>query len=136
MKKFLPDFPEPPWAGTQWLDLEASFLAFGDERGQHPIGREFRVFAGGGSNPCLHFYWPEDAFEEFTNPSAENWRELLREASQIEDSLKEHLIETACKAARAVDQEVVWSVDFALDRSGIWWVIDMAHARDSWHPRH
>jgi hypothetical protein len=38
--------------------------------------------------------------------------------------------------ARKVSAELpgAWSVDFALGENGIWYLIDMALAKDSWHP--
>jgi len=41
----------------------------------------------------------------------------------------------ALRAVRAVGKGS-WSVDFALDANGKWWLIDMALAADSWHPTH
>jgi hypothetical protein len=121
-----------------WLDLDAPFSAFGDERGQHPIAHEWRVFAGGGTPPCTHFYWPEGAIEDHA-PSVEDWRTQRNAMEQIPALSLGQLVVLAESAVRAVnggDAGPRWSVDFARDRAGLWWLIDMALASASWHPAH
>jgi hypothetical protein len=124
----------------QWLDLDAAFTAFAwNNNSGHPIAREFRVFMGGDAEPCIHFYWPEDAIDG-NKPSREDWRVLLAEARILTAEEAETLANWAEQAVTAVnatlDQPDRWSVDFAQDRDGSWWLIDMARARDSWHPEH
>jgi D-alanine-D-alanine ligase-like ATP-grasp enzyme len=41
----------------------------------------------------------------------------------------------ALKAVQAIGEHC-WSVDFAQDEAGKWWLIDMARAESSWHPKH
>ena len=113
----------------EFLDLPAPFTAF---RG-HPIAREWRLFASQSQVVCEHFYWPEEAFEGGW-ASVKEWREMLKGLSSPPPELNE-LREMALQATQAIGQGE-WSVDFAQDRAGKWWLIDMAVARKSWHPDH
>jgi hypothetical protein len=118
----------------RWLDLDASFEAFG-WRGNpgHPIAREWRLFATAEGVECVHFYWPEHAIEEH-NPTEENWRELLAEMAS--EPVPAELTEVAVRAAAVCDACPMWSVDFAQDIHGRWYLIDMAEGDKSWHPEH
>lgn len=113
----------------EWIDIDARFSAFGYHISglKHPIGPEWRVFAREGTTLCHHFYWPEDAIEQ---PSAPDWRQRLRKMAE------QPVPEVVLQAARAVSAQLegAWSVDFAQDRAGQWWLIDMADAVQSWHP--
>lgn len=128
----------------EWLDLRHDFTAFGG----HPIAREWRFFVQNrfvetppeleilGYGPskrmhasirCCHFYWPEDAIQR---PSRKDWQEVLYQTSVplVPGSAEYCLI--GCSAIRAAEacQEhgEGWSVDFAQDVRGKWWLIDMA----------
>jgi hypothetical protein len=117
----------------EWLDLPAGFTCFSG----HPISREWRFFAHQTAVLCEHFYWPEDAFESYAEWSKEmpgNWRGILRAQSKPPDDLVV-LRSMALKACQAIGKGT-WSADFAADRSGKWWLTDMATAESSWHPDH
>lgn len=122
----------------EWLDLDAPFAAFGYGGEGHPIAREWRLFARPDCVECAHFYWPEAAIDGH-DPTVLEWRALRAEMAQDRTALP-HLEEMAQAAVSAVSQAVehtqAWSVDFARDRTGKWWLIDMALARASWHPAH
>ena len=115
----------------QWLRLDHRFVAFGG----HPIASEWRVFASAERVECIHFYWEEDAIRFFGSKGVkepDNWVDQLRlQRKQRLPAL--HLLK-AVKAAKACPASRYWSVDFALDRDGSHWLIDMATAAASWHP--
>jgi hypothetical protein len=119
------------WMFREFLTIGHSFIGFGGL----PIGREWRFFADQDGVKCHHFYWPQEAFERgFGVP--DDWREKLAILSvEPDDATLEMLSAMALKAVRAIGENC-WSVDFALDESGKWWLIDMARAGSSWHPKH
>lgn len=128
----------------EFLRLDSRYTAFGGL----PVAREFRFFAGRSQVTCHHPYWPseaievqdggEDAFSNFhpvLDARPANWRELhadtFRPLSAEEHAL---LSAWAMRAADACcDLAACWSVDFAQDAEGRWWLIDMADAERSWH---
>lgn len=112
----------------EWLDLEAPFVAFGG----HPIANEWRVFASGDRVHCYHFYWPEEAISYFPSEEPEHWQEQLRRMSEA--LMPFSLLEMARMAASLCPESKAWSVDFAKDKQGLWWLIDMAEAKASRHP--
>jgi hypothetical protein len=128
----------------EWVDINARFRAFDGL----PIGREYRVFATPEAELCEHFYWPEKAIEEGRGqPTALDgsdlpgsmWREELGALDSLDTADRRRLREAAITAAAAlaggdVDDGAAWSVDFAQDTSGEWWLLDAALAADSWHP--
>jgi len=119
------------WMLREFLTIGHSFTAFGGL----PIGREWRFFADQDGLKCHHFYWPEGAFEKLYN-APEGWREKLAALSVEPDAeTLQTLSDMALKAARAIGEHC-WSVDFAQDETGKWWLIDMARAESSWHPKH
>lgn len=111
----------------RWLRLDAPFTAFGG----HPIAREWRYFVSDGAVTCSHFYWPEDAIH---SPSRPEWRSVLANMAEREPPPK--LSAMARRAAKVCPDLTEWSVDFACDQAGRWWLIDMANGEQSWHPTH
>ena len=61
-----------------------------------------------------------------------DWRDLLAESHVLSAEDLAALDRMAFRAARACGGGK-WSVDFALDRAGKFWLIDMAVAEDSYH---
>lgn len=118
------------WMVREWLDLDAPFAAF-DE---HPIANEWRFFASPTKIHCRHFYWPTAAMQFWNRfgGEPEGWREALRKMNSRNPPLR--LYEWAKVAASVCQDFPTWSVDFAKDKSGKWWLIDMAQASSSWHP--
>lgn len=116
----------------KWLDLPAAFSAFGG----HPISVEWRIFASQDAVRCEHFYWPEEAFEgrEWDRWLPKNWRGALKSISSSPRDIGD-LRDIAIQAVREIGHGE-WSVDFARDRRGKWWLTDMATAESSWHPEH
>lgn len=115
------------WLIREFLPLRSDFEAFNGL----PIGREWRLFADQDGAQCSHYYWPATAFrQEMDLP--EDWKERLA-ALSIEPPELAQLKDMATEAARAVGAHA-WSVDFAQDVTGKWWLLDMARAEQSWHP--
>ena len=111
----------------EFLTLDASFTAFHGL----PIAREWRFFADGEKVKCFHPYWPADVLKDHLG---------RKEWKKAKGTLADHhtipgcivaLSEMAVMAAGCVGGD--WSVDFAMDKNGKWWLIDCATARDSWH---
>jgi len=124
MKSFMQ--PEGPQVMMirEFLTLDAPFTAFNGL----PIAREWRIFANGERAICRHPYWPAEALEEHV--TADGWEAKLADMHVWpEDAGLEAM---AVTAARACGGEP-WSVDFARDVAGKWWLLDCAIAADSWH---
>lgn len=117
----------------QFLELDAPFRSFGFGDEGHPIAREWRLFATADGVVCRHFYWPEHAVED-GRPTDPNWRALLIDLAAQPPPTE--LDEMAVRAAAVCSEVKEWSVDFACDVHGKWWLIDMADADVSWHPDH
>lgn len=117
----------------EWIDIDHEFRAFDGL----PIGAEYRLIAGPDDVQCVHYYWPEESIRDADRPP-EEWQPL-RDAHAAGDVLPSVRV-VATRAARlanrhdALDPLELWSVDFARDADGEWWLIDMALAADSWHP--
>lgn len=130
----------------EFIDINALFCAFDGL----PIGREFRVFATPESVLCDHFYWPGEAISDGrgtpTSMDGEKelgeseWRQKLEVLENIQEDERADLHVAATDAALSLNtagempEDTAWSVDFAQDREGDWWLIDAALAEDSWHP--
>lgn len=118
----------------EWIDVDHEFRAFGDL----PIGVEFRVFATPDEHLCTHYYWPEDSIVR-TSEHESIWR---NRRDELEYARKPPWLGAAARGAafeadfqHGIDEpERAWSVDFARDEDGDWWIIDMALAKDSWRP--
>jgi len=113
----------------EFINIPPIFTAFSGL----PIGREWRIFASQESVLCEHFYWPQEAFERLPG-LPETWKADLEHLAAQRDGI-EDLKAMALRAAQAVGHGS-WSVDFAQDDSGKWWLIDMALSAASWHPEH
>lgn len=111
------------------LPLKHSFKAFNGL----PIARERRLFADQHRVYCSHPYWPENAFER-QRGLPEDWPAQLAELSvaPVADEC-DMLQRLSLDAVRAIG-EGAWSVDWAQDVNGKWWLLDMATAAASWHP--
>lgn len=55
-------------------------------------------------------------------------------ANSVEDPNPNSALHWLPAADAVASQDRAWSVDFARDETGDWWLIDMAVAADSWHP--
>ena len=110
----------------EWLDLRHEFTAFNGLA----ISREFRVFADNLRVFCVHPYWPKEAIKGYTDDP--NWEKKVDDLSVISPTTLISIGETAIAAAKAAEGGK-WSVDFAQDAAGKWWLTDMALAQSSYH---
>jgi hypothetical protein len=124
--KFWPFGPYPSaFMVRAWLDLAAPFTAFGG----HRVAREWRYFAAPDGVRCRHFYWPHEAIIDADD---DTWPVLLEVLSAQEPP--PGLALAAVRAANVLTASPEWSIDFAEDADGAWWLIDCATAETSWHP--
>lgn len=129
MKLWLSSEAPKAFMVREWLDLEAPFKAFA----KHPIAREWRFFADRNGELCRHFYWPEKAIKFYRKREApKDWERKRRMMENAGPSAGLSVL--ARQAAAAQEGEETWSIDFAKDKTGKWWLIDMALAKASWHP--
>lgn len=110
----------------EFIELDSLFTAFN----KMPIAPERRYFVRDGEVLCFHPYWIEDAIR---NPSIKDWEGPLRGVN-VQEACEILLLK---KHATTISKAVpgCWSVDFAKAKNGIWYFIDMADARLSWHPK-
>ncbi len=119
----------------QFLDLEAPFTAFAGM----PVARERRYFVADGEVVCHHPYWEDEENIEgglswgSRRAVPPRWREQLAELNA--EGLEVPLLTDYAKRVAAVVPGA-WSVDFAYARNEKWYLIDMALAERSWHPKH
>ena len=113
----------------QWINIAAPFSAFGG----HPIGHEWRYFVSGGAVACRHYYWPQMAIKFFAGLTPPpDWPTSLLALAHSTPPLDINAL--ALRAGLALqDRHDGWSVDFAKDDAGAWWLIDMARAERSFH---
>jgi len=115
----------------EFIYLSYRFRAFGGL----PIGCERRYFIRDGEVICHHPYWIKDAIKfyqqskNWENLPWEMWLKELNTESEIEVRILTNIAEMVGSILPGS-----WSVDFAKDRDGKWWLIDMALAEQSWHP--
>lgn len=111
----------------QFLNLESSFKAF---PGEMPINKERRYFIKDGNIICHHPYWPKEAF--YGRPDSEvGWREKLDVLNHETPEEIKHLTRLAEKVGEKLKD--FWSIDFAQDTFGVWYLIDMAVGEASYH---
>lgn len=123
--KFWLTFPPEALLVRQFLKLDASFSAFDGL----PIAREWRLFSDGEKILCAHPYWPKETIK-FKGKPPKYWKKQLAD-HHVRPSKFNDLKKIAIRIARACEGR--WSIDFAMDIYGIWWLIDMATMEDSWH---
>jgi len=121
----------------QFIPLEHRFCAF---RG-HPIAREYRFFTKNGRVCCRHFYWPKAAIADSINSLPKmpgikwDWeKDYEHIARPLSDGEYEYMEVATERVVRQMGPYKDWSVDWACDMNGDWWLIDMAIAQRSWHP--
>jgi len=125
MKFWLSGEPPVAFLVRKFLFLDAPFKAFNGL----PIAREWRLFANPEKLICFHPYWPKEAIK-FYGKEPKYWEKQLADHHYKPSKFK-NLETMAIQAAKACGGE--WSVDFAMDILGKWWLIDMAVKQDSWH---
>jgi len=110
----------------EFIKLDSLFTAFN----KLPIAPERRYFVTDGEVVCHHPYWPEAAIR---TPSDPDWKRQLKVLNHEDPCEIERLTEHAEVIGSKFSGS--WSVDFAKGKDGIWYFIDMADARTSWHPK-
>jgi len=119
----------------EFLELDWRFKAF---RGKMPVAKERRYFVKDGEVICHHPYWFKEAIQQahkhdgttskylgyFPHDLPNTWEKMLKNLNL--ECREEVLIlsDYAKTVSRSV--EGYWSVDFACDRDGKWYLIDMA----------
>lgn len=119
------DQPLGCFAVREFLNLQSLFTAFDGM----PVAREFRLFVKNGEVLHVQPYWPPQSIRK---PSNASWRSLLGWLSDLSAGDKAFLE----ARARSIDIEGFWSMDFAQDVKGDWYLIDMARGELSylWYP--
>lgn len=112
------------------LPLNSFFTAFN----QLPISAERRYFVRNGEVECHHPYWIHDAIERDWRQSEPDWRERL--AALNKENIDEIRLLTAYAISIGKEMGGYWSIDFAEDKAGTWYLIDMAEGEKSYHPEH
>lgn len=134
----------------KFLRLRHAFTAFNGL----PIANEYRYFVTSGKIECMHPYWPVDAVRDgfiadMPRPMAEEdegmargwhgipegWVAMLAKMQAYKPTGWTH-VERAGTVVEKATGFPSWSIDFAEDTTGHWWLIDMALAEESWHPPH
>jgi len=127
---FIADFLGLPFeymVFRKFIPLYSTFKAF---KGL-PIAKERRYFINDGKIVCHHPYWPEDAIR---NPTKRNWKSLLKKMNHEDPDEIQTLTNYAELIAKKIGNEG-WSIDFAChENNQIWYFIDAALAKDSYHP--
>jgi len=111
----------------EYIEMESGFKAF---LGELPINKERRYFIKNGKVLCHHPYWIEDSI---SRPSIKNWKTVLEKLNEETEDEIELLTSYAEKVAKVLDG--YWSIDFCLSKEGVWYLIDCALGKDSWHPK-
>ncbi|MHC4799934.1 MAG: hypothetical protein ACYTF1_25135, partial [Planctomycetota bacterium] len=126
----MPSLPVNVWAIRELLDLDVRFNAFW---GEMPISVEQRFFIEPDGVICHHPYWPPEAFEK-THQKPDDWEELLTKMNDdITPEEIEYLDYQCGQVLMKGEFEGRWSVDFARDKKGFWYLIDMAPMEVSYH---
>ena len=106
----------------KWLDLDAGFFAFDGL----PIAVEARAYIDGGKVIGVEPYWKE---ENILNPQNPQWRKILKYQNKMINASEDKLLQYS-KIIGSRFQTGKWSVDFALERNGNWYLIDMGNIPD------
>lgn len=116
----------------EFLNLDTAFTAF---CGDMPVNRERRYFVKDGHVECSHPYWPSSAFNNHPARMAHaaDWDSqlaILNNRDNTEACLSDY--------AALVGSELggYWSIDFARDVHGKWWLLDAALGDNSYHYPH
>jgi len=113
----------------EYLTLESNFVAFDGM----PVGKERRYFIENKKVLCHHPYWEINDIEFFNGNYPKNWTNLLKELNiELEDEVLV-LTQMAELFAELINDDGYFSVDFAMDVNGIWYVIDAAEGDKSYH---
>ena len=124
-------------AFRKFLDLDTKFTYF---TGNLPIGKERRYFIRKGKVQCHHHYWVQEAFDQrymiAQDYTSTQYNKLMRILAKLNKEDPEEITLLTKYAQQIADiMPEYYSVDFAMDKTGKWWMIDMAKGSLSWHPK-
>lgn len=126
--KFMQEMPQA-FLVREWLTLPAPFTAFDG----HPVAREWRLFVENtGVTAC--FYWPRASIERRLDAPPTDWETQYRHLARVLEHAEFQELEAYARRSVDLIGGDEWSVDFAQDANGKWWLIDMALAAHSWRP--
>jgi len=115
------------WAVRKIIETRPAFEAFG---GQMPITKEMRYFFKDHKIICKHPYWPEHALEGQVHKD-KDWKLKLQAMNSLSTDDAEMLKKLTEKVA--LKFEGYWSLDWLKGKDGVWYAIDMATGKDSYH---
>lgn len=123
-------FPTDYWIARKFIPTTPAFHAF---YGEMPIVKERRYFVQDDKVVCHHPYWPMEAFTSrdlaFRVP---NWEVLLADMNVEGVDEVNLLSELSSKVGGVLGG--AWSIDWLWsEEEGIWYLIDMAAADQSYH---
>lgn len=123
----LADQPLGCFVVREFLNLQSLFTAFNGM----PVAREFRLFIRDGEVLHIQPYWPPQSIRK---PSVPDWRYHLGWLNELSAGDKAFLEARARRINSHI--EGFWSMDFAKDVKGDWYLIDMARGELSylWYP--
>lgn len=113
----------------EFLSLETAFLAFNNM----PVAKERRYFIENKQVLCHHPYWEENSIEFYSDSYPSDWKQKLNDINNETGSEIAYLSELAVLFARLIDDDGYYSVDFAMDIHGNWYLIDVANGHRSYH---
>lgn len=113
-------------AFREFIPLMTKFTAFA---GDFPINKERRYFIKDRLVQCHHPYWYPKAIEGHTKQK--NWNSIVDSLNYENDSEIKFLTHCAEQVGSILDG--YWSVDFAMSKTGIWYLFDMATGDESFH---
>lgn len=113
----------------EFLYLETAFLAFNDM----PVAKERRYFIENKQVLCHHPYWNEFDIEFYHDNEPMGWEELLIENNIETDEEVSSLTRLAEWFGELIEDDGYYSVDFAMDIHGNWYLIDVANGYQSYH---
>ncbi|MCK9576871.1 MAG: ATP-grasp domain-containing protein [Clostridia bacterium] len=113
----------------EYIELKSNFNAFCDM----PINKERRYFIENKKVLCHHPYWDAKDIEFFNDNYPENWEELLSKLNIETDDKIYILTNMAERFGELIDGDNYFSVDFAQDKYGVWYLIDSAMGNISYH---
>ena len=113
----------------EFLSLDTAFLAFNNM----PIAKERRYFIENKKVLCHHPYWEENSIEFYSDSYPSNWKQKLNDINTETESEIAYLSKLAVLFACLIDDDDYYSVDFAMDINGDWYLIDVAKGYKSYH---
>lgn len=127
----MPMLPWGEWVIREYIPVRTRFRAFS---GRMPITNEWRYFIGGGDVLCRHPYWPWEALaHQYVSVTKDRAKEVVEAmATRMYPELADKSKHVALHLHREKEDEA-WSLDWMQGKDGVWYAIDMALAKESYH---